>query len=138
MGWTSTNENKNRMIMKRMNTLLLLMLISTFTGWSQSFPGDRAKFVKEFERQLTEYGKGEFRDFAKAELPALLLEGTSFSDEYFTRMVQTCNAFEAKKLKVYPEIYNYVYSVAQFVKTKFSRVAQCGGQTVSLQKSQEN
>lgn len=107
--------------MKRMNTLLLLMILSAFTGWSQSFPGDRAKFVKEFERQLTEYGKGEFRDFAKTELPALLLEGSSFSDEYFNRMVQTCNAFEVKRLKVYPEIYNYVYSVAQFVQTKQSK-----------------
>lgn len=104
--------------MKRMNCLLLVIILSAFTGWSQSFPSDRAKFVKEFERQLTEYGKGEFREFAKTELPALLLEGTSVSDEYFNRMVQTCNAFEAKRLKVYPEIYNYVYSVAQFVQTK--------------------
>ena len=29
----------------------------------------KEKFVKDFEKQLNEYGKGEFRDFAKKEFP---------------------------------------------------------------------
>lgn len=108
--------------MKRMKWLICLtILLSANWGWSQSFPNNRDKFVKEFERQLNEYGKGEFRDFAKDELPNLLLETSNFPDEYFNRMVETCNAFESKRLKVYPDIYNYVYSVAQFVQTKQSK-----------------
>lgn len=103
--------------MKRFLLLLSLVLLTSTVSFSQSFPNSRDKFVKEFERQLNEYGKGEFRDFAKQELPVLLLEGSSFSDEYFNRMVTTCNELEGKRLKIYPEIYNYVYSVSQFVKT---------------------
>ncbi len=93
-------------------------MLTSNVAYSQSFPTARDKFVKEFEKQLNEYGKGEFRDFAKQELPAMLLEGNSFPDDYFNRMVLTCNEFEGKRLKIYPEIYNYVYSVSQFVKTK--------------------
>ena len=98
--------------------LLCLVMLTSYVSWSQSFPTSREKFVKEFEKQLNEYGKGEFRDFAKKEFPFLLLETSDFPDEYFNRMVETCNTFESKRLKVYPDIYNYVYSVAQFVQTK--------------------
>ncbi|NVK66451.1 MAG: hypothetical protein HWE22_17800 [Flavobacteriales bacterium] len=108
--------------MKRMKWLFFLMIVlSTNWGWSQSFPSSREKFVKEFEKQLNEYGKGDFRDFAKDEFPNLLLETSDVPDEYFNRMVQTCNAFEEKRLKVYPEIYNYVFSVAKFVQTGQSK-----------------
>lgn len=107
--------------MKQILWLLSIVMLTSFSGWSQSFPNSRDKFVKEFEKQLNEYGKGEFRDFAKKELPVLLLETSDFPDEYFNRMVATCNIFESKRLKVYPEIYNYVYSVAQFVQTKQSK-----------------
>lgn len=107
--------------MKRINWLLCLLMLTSYTGWSQSFSNSREKFVKEFEKKLNEYGKGEFRDFAKKELPVLLLETSDFPDDYFGRMVETCNAFETKRLKVYPEIYNYVYSVAQFVQTGQSK-----------------
>lgn len=98
--------------------LLLLLLMTTTFGWSQSYPNSREKFVKDFQKKLTEYGRGEFFDFAKKELPVLLLETSDFPDEYFTNMVNTCNRMEAKKFKVYPEVYNYVYSVAAFIKSK--------------------
>lgn len=107
--------------MKRILWLLCLVLLTSNAAWSQSFPTARDKFVKEFDRLLTEYGNGEFRDFAKKELPQLLLETSNFPDDYFNRMVATCNIFESKRLKVYPEIYNYVYSVTQFVQTKQSK-----------------
>jgi hypothetical protein len=107
--------------MNPLKWLLCLVMLSSYTAMSQSFPNSREKFVKEFEKQLNEYGKGEFRDFAKKEFPVLLLETSNFPDEYFNRMVETCNTFESKRLKVYPEIYNYVYSVAQFVQTGQSK-----------------
>lgn len=107
--------------MNQIKWLLCLLMLTSHVVWSQSFPNSREKFVKEFEKQLNEYGKGEFRDFAKKEFPMLMLETSDVSDEYFNRMVATCNMFETKRLKVYPEIYNYVYSVAQFVRTKQSK-----------------
>lgn len=103
----------------KLKAIFLLGFIScVFSGFGQSYPNDREKFVKEFQRVLNEYGKGEFHDFAKKELPVMLLEGTSFPNDYFSKMVETCNLMVTKKLKPYPEIYNYVFSVAAFVKGK--------------------
>ncbi len=89
-----------------------------FNGFGQSYSNDREKFVKEFQKVLSDYGKGEFHDFAKKELPVMLLEGNSFPNDYFSKMIETCNVMETKRLKPYPEIYNYVFSVAAFVKGK--------------------
>tara|TARA_B110000285_G_scaffold40457_1_gene44254 strand:+ start:1726 stop:6309 length:4584 start_codon:yes stop_codon:yes gene_type:complete len=89
-------------------------------SWGQSYSNNKEKFIKEFQKVLIEYGRGESRNFAKNELPALLLESNNFSSEYFSRMVETCNKMEVKKIKPYPGIYNYVYSVSGFVKNKQS------------------
>ncbi len=103
----------------RLKYLVLCLITLCFQwSWGQSYPESREKFVKEFQKKITEYGRGEFFDFAKKELPAQLLESNEFPDAYFIEMVRTCNAMEAKRLKVYPEIYNYVYSVSSFVKNK--------------------
>lgn len=95
-----------------------LLLLCSGSVISQTFSDDREKFVKEFKKKLSEYGAGEYQDFAKNELPELLLESTDFSASYFSKMVETCNLMESKKLKTFPEIYNYVFSVSSFVKSK--------------------
>ena len=95
-----------------------LLLLCSGSAISQSFSDDRDKFVKEFQKKLSEYGKGEFQDFAKNELPDLLLETQEFPAAYFSKMVETCNLMESKKLKPFPEIYNYVFSVSSFVTSK--------------------
>ncbi len=102
--------------------ILIWGIVLTFAGTSfaQTYSNDREKFVKEFQKALSEYGKGEFHDFAKKEFPVLLLETSDFPDRYFTKMVETCNLMETKRLKPYPEIYNYVFSVSSFVKGKQS------------------
>ncbi len=102
---------------------LLLTGIITFLAtisFSQSYSNDREKFVKEFQKALSEYGRGEFQDFSKKELPQQLLETSEFPDNYFTKMVEVCNLMESKKIKPYPTIYNYVFSVSSFVKNKQS------------------
>ncbi len=103
--------------MRLVGLVCVLMSISTL-GWSQTYSSDRAKFVKEFQKALSDFGKGEFTDFAKKDLTPMLLTSTEFPDAYFTKMVATCNLLEAKKLDPYPEIYNYVFSVYSFVKSK--------------------
>lgn len=102
--------------------LIVLFLVAftslTTISLAQSYSNDREKFVKEFQKILNEYGKGDFQDFSKKELPRMLLESSDFPVDYFSKMVATCNLMETKKMKPYPEIYNYVFSVAAFVKTK--------------------
>ena len=98
--------------------MLLVSFIAATTAFSQSFPNSRDKFAKEFQRQIGEYGSGDYSNFAKKEFQLMLLESSEFPDDYFAKMVETCNAMEAKRLKAYPDIYNYVFSVAAFVKTK--------------------
>lgn len=104
--------------MKIKHGLLFLMGLIASQLSAQSYSNSREKFVKEFQKNLNEYGRGEFQDFAKKELPILLLETSDFPDDYFSKMVETCNLIESKKIKVYPEIYNYVFSVSAFVKSK--------------------
>lgn len=105
--------------MKLLITLLLFVFVGTSYG--QTYSQNKEKFVKEFQKVLTEYGKGEFSDFAKKDLPMSLVEMNEFPDEYFTTMVLTCNLLETKRMDPYPEIYNYVYSVYSFVKGKQSK-----------------
>ena len=101
--------------------LLLLSIVVLSLGYSQeTYTNNREKFVKEFQKSLTEFGKGEYHDFAKKDLPAMLLESNELADDYFSRMVQTCNLMDTKKLKPYPDIYQYVFSVYSLVKGKQS------------------
>lgn len=83
--------------------------------WSQSYPENKEKFVKYFEKALGEYGPGEYQNFAKNDFPVLLLESGKFPEDYFTRMVATCNLMEQKRLDLYPDIYNYIYSVSALI-----------------------
>ena len=109
------------MVAKRI--VLVFGFICSFVTFSQTFSNNREKFTKEFQNSLTEYGKGEFHDFAKKTLPVILLETTLFPDTYFTKMVETCNLMETKKLSPYPEIYQYVYSVYSLVNAKQSNAS---------------
>ena len=98
--------------------VLGMMLLLGVTAIGQSYPEDREKFVKALQAATNDYISGDQKDFIKKELAASLLEGSSFSDSYFKQMVATCNLMESKRMKPYPEIYNYVFSVYSFVKNK--------------------
>ena len=104
--------------MKLKNLLFAFVLLAGFYSMGQSYPEDRAKFIKVFQKKLSDYGNGEYQEFSKNELPALLLESSEFSNSHFTQMIATCNLLESKKFKVYPDIYNYVFSVSKFITTK--------------------
>ena len=100
--------------------LIFGFILTSYFSISQSYTEDKGDFVKAFHKALNEYGKGEFSDFAKKDLPAMLLETTQFPANYFKKMVETCNLMESKRMSPYPEIYNYVFSVYSFVKGKQS------------------
>jgi hypothetical protein len=97
---------------------ILIALVCTANSFSQSYPEDREKFVKTISSLTSDYLDKEQKDFLKDEFSVTLLKSTDFPDKYFSKMVATCNLMESKRLKVYPEIYNYVFSVYSFVKNK--------------------
>ena len=86
----------------RNSLLLILLFLHTIVNAQQTYSNNREKFVKEFQKSLMEFGKGEFHDFAKKDLPVILLETADFPESYFSKMVETCNLMETKKLKPYP------------------------------------
>jgi hypothetical protein len=104
--------------MKEKLFILVLFVVSFSNFKAQNFPNDREKFLKQFEKVLSGFIQKEQKDFIKDELEKSLVETKEISDEYFKKMVETCNEMEVKKLKYYPAIYNYVYSVHAFVKNK--------------------
>lgn len=104
------------------NLLMLCVVWSVTWSWGQiTYSENREKFVKEFQKALSEYGNGEFQDFAKKDFPVQLLESGTFPEDYFKRMVATCNLMVTKRLKTYPEVYNYIFSVSSLVKGKQSK-----------------
>lgn len=97
---------------------LFVLVCSGSLSFGQTvFSEEREKFVKEFHKTLSDYGKGDFNEFSKKLLPLQLLESPDFSDNLFRKMVATSNLILEKKLKPYPELYNYVYSMYSLVKS---------------------
>jgi hypothetical protein len=101
--------------------LLLGVLFLSFIAHTQSFPDTREKFVKEYPKLMSVSATNDEMDFVKRKLTPSLIEGSTFSDAYFKKMVETANLMESKKIKYYPEIYNYVFSVYSFVNNKQSQ-----------------
>lgn len=97
---------------------VLVAILSVTQLFSQSYPDNREKFVKAISSLTNDYLDKDQKDFLKDEFSVALLKSTDFPDKYFTQMVATCNLMESKRLKVYPEIYNYIFSVYSFVKNK--------------------
>lgn len=103
--------------------LVAFFLMLSLYSAAQSYPNEREKFVKEFQKMISTVGTANEVNFVKKQLEPMLLTTKEFPDNYFVKMVETCNLMESKKLKVYPEIYNYVFSVYSFVKGKQSNAS---------------
>jgi hypothetical protein len=99
--------------------IFIIVLITSFSK-AQTYSQNREKFLKELMNGLSDIKTSDPRDFAKNELKNMLIETSDFPDDYFKRMVETCNLLETKKLHTYPEIYNYVYSMYSIIEKKQS------------------
>ncbi len=119
MGSYTINEKRTNMI--KTFYITLLILISNGLTLAQGFTENREKFVKEFHKTLSDYGKGDFSEFSKKILPELLVETNGFSDQQFKRLISTSNIILEKRLKPYPELYDYVFSMYSLVKSKQSQ-----------------
>jgi hypothetical protein len=94
--------------------LIFTALTFTFSTVAQTFSNDREKFIKEFDklmRSSTSTDLGPFQD----ELSEVLSKPDAFPKDYFERMIQTSNFLIDKRLKPYPDVYNYIYSVYTMV-----------------------
>ena len=102
--------------MKEVFRLLIFMCVVCFNTSAQDvFTSNRDKFVKEFQKLMKESTSINLNGFTKDKLEPILLESTRFSDAYFLKLVRTANFILEKKLKAYPEVYNYVFSVYSLV-----------------------
>jgi hypothetical protein len=103
--------------------LLLFITVVTFTfnGISQTFSNDREKFINEFDRLMRSSTSTNLSPFIQDELIPILSEPNSFPEDYFEKMIQTSNLLIDKKLKPYPEVYNYIFSVYSLVKNNQPR-----------------
>ena len=116
MGRTTITKKIN---MKK-TTLLLLLMLSNWMGafFAQSYPEDREKFSKYVKTIFKESGNYDADFFAKEILTPALLESQMISDAQFKQMVAFCNVMESKKLKDFPNIYQYLYGVFFLIKDK--------------------
>ena len=93
-----------------MNLLRLLgvgMIVCVVqTAVAQTYPTDREKFVKVYQKSLADYSTGGETSFFKKEFTPMLVESNQISDEHFTWIVSSFNTMETKRLKVFPEMYN--------------------------------
>ena len=49
-----------------MKQFLILILLALWTSISYSqYSNNKEKFIKEFQKTLSEYGKGDYQEFAK-------------------------------------------------------------------------
>lgn len=102
------------------NFFTCIVVLISFTAMTQTYSENREKFIKEFQQQISEFVKGDSKDFAKDGLTKILLESTDLSDANFNKMVATCNILVEARFKPYPEVFNYVYSVCSLVENKQS------------------
>ncbi len=108
----------------RWKTLLTLVIIGCACNVSaQTFSQNREKFVKEYQKQINEFGSKEMQSLVKDQLEPMLLEGSSFPDRYFTQMVNTCNKLIENRFKTDPEVIDYVFSVYSFVEKGLSETS---------------
>lgn len=98
--------------------LLLFLSVVTFSlnSVAQTFSNDREKFIKEFDKLMRSSTSNDLRPFVEEELTPILLTSGKFPDDYFSKMVQTSNLLIDKRLKPYPDVYNYIFSVYSLVK----------------------
>lgn len=95
--------------------LTLAILGCAYQSSAQTYSQNREKFVKEYQKQVNEFGSKESQKLAKDQLGPLLLESSNFPDRYFTQMINTCNKLIEKRFGTDPEVIDYVFSVYSFV-----------------------
>jgi len=100
-----------------MRIILSLFISILFVGQSaaQTFPKERDKFVKEWQKLVLDEGAVSF---LKEELPQKI-KGSLMNETQFHRLVDNCNKYAQKEIPLYPEIYHYMIASIYQVENKF-------------------
>jgi hypothetical protein len=85
---------------------------------SQGFTKEREKFIKEWQKLVTD---PDAAYFCKEVLPKML-KGTAINDGQFSKIVDNCNALQAKEVPIYPELYQFLASSLYQIENKFPSV----------------
>ncbi|MEZ4936442.1 MAG: hypothetical protein R2799_02500 [Crocinitomicaceae bacterium] len=92
------------------SALLLILLFSLNASFGQSFDGSsKEKFLKSFKKVVGDARPKETKELADKLEPVLLSD--KFKNNIFSKMVVTLNLLEAKRLRAYPDMYNYVEAI---------------------------
>lgn len=89
-----------------------------FQSFAQVFNADRQKFVKEIAKTFGSYITNEDLKFVEEKLNPFVLNSSSFSNEQFSKMIETANAYYDKGLTIYPDIYTYMHSYTKLLMDK--------------------
>ncbi len=100
-----------------MRILLSLFLSILFISQTraQTFPKERDKFVKEWQKLVLDEAAVPF---LKEELPQKI-KGSLLNETQFHRLVDNCNKYAEKEIPLYPEIYHYMMASIYQVENKF-------------------
>ena len=101
--------------MKKIGWLLLLLCLNGI-AMAQTFSADRSKFARELQSAVQSSLDADQAKVLKNELLPIIQSNTDLKDKYFQEMVVVTNKMIEKKLNAYPDVYNYVYSIAALVK----------------------
>jgi hypothetical protein len=105
--------------MKFIVSFALMLISASLLG--QTFSEDRARFVRDFERIMRQSGAEDIRSFVKDEFGPFIIESGQFPDDRFLQMVRTSNAMVEKRVKIFPEVFNYIISFYTLVKDQQSK-----------------
>ena len=98
-------------------SILLFTSLVNFSFSQMVFTVDREKYIKDLQSTFSDFGKGDYNNLTKKQLPELFESG-AISEQSFVKLVATSNLILEKKLKPYPELYNYVFSVVSLFKNE--------------------
>lgn len=95
--------------MKR-STLFLIFIFGFGLAFGQSFNGSsKEKFLKDFKKVVGGVRPQETKDLVDKLEPVLLSD--KFKNNYFSKMVITLNLMESKRLRAFPDMFNYVEAI---------------------------
>jgi hypothetical protein len=101
--------------------LLVFAFFCVHIATTQTFENNREKFLKKFKKSIEENSSTNFGDFIEEELSPAILNQTVFSDNHFNRLVNTSNSIIDKRHSIFPDLYNYVFSVYSLLTNEKSK-----------------
>jgi hypothetical protein len=102
--------------MKAKLTVLLVLLIGFSSIGQVTFDTDKEKFIKEITKFMSGTNGKKTKEFMTVFTPIFM--SADYDDAKKNELVTTCNTLVAKRLKAYPDLYNYMSAHMNFIQKK--------------------